>query len=361
MKTTERFCRFCQQKFTPEMIYVTSAVCAACGQTTDLRGPSRAKYVLAAGLFIAAFLLTFFFKNSLIAFISPSTAMRNMTESEVTSLLRDCQIKNNKNCLVSGYRRLVELDPPNVLYQANLAFHLTASKNYQEADSIYRQILAGGTGTYDLMAGYADNFEGLGQRTEAIKWYEKSLEINPNLIDVAQKLARAYVKEGRVFEAVSLLRSFIDRFPEVEGELSGDISADLDLLARHPNHGEKLKLVGLSRGHFGLPLELGDSKAKVFLMDTGATFVTVSTKEAQELFPELMNSAVPAKGKLADGRVIASFKVRLPSIRLGQWEFKNVDVVYCDSCQRLAGMSLLKHMKTVISSKGEFYSVELSR
>jgi clan AA aspartic protease (TIGR02281 family) len=307
--------------------------------------------------------LSFLFKDKLFAILRPTAITNNLTEHQLNMMVDRCLGEADRDCLLSAFQRLSEIDPGNISYQANFAFQLTHSKKFDEAQPIYQKILDGGEATYDLMAYYAMNFEGQAQFDEAIKWYEKTLEISPNFVDVTQKLARAYVKRERLLEAISILRSFSDQFPDSQGDVAGDLIADLDLLSRKGlQQSETLRLVGLSRGHFGLPLELSKgAKPEVFLIDTGASVVTVPSKDAQAHFPELMKRSVPVKMSLADGRTIDGAAVTIPVLHLGNWAFKNIRVVYCEKCERLAGMSLLKDLKMEVSSKGSFYTLKLTR
>jgi clan AA aspartic protease (TIGR02281 family) len=364
-ETQQVICKFCKSPITADMIYTSTAICQKCGVVTEIVRP-RGLLARALGpllVFFAVVATGWYFKNGILFRISPKLAVRNMSETDVTAVIHQCLRTADEACLVAGYGRLNELEPTNVIYQANLAFSLTKTRQFAAAEPLYKKILDTGVGTYDLMAFYGTNFEGLGKIPEAIKWYEKALELSPNLMDVTKSLASGYVKSGRVFEAISLLRSFANNFPEAHGAVAGDISASVELLGRQKAEpAQSIRLVGLAEGHFGVPLEIkAGARPEIFLIDTGASTVMLPTADAEKYFPALMREAKPIKARLADGGIITAHEVIIPSLRLGAWEFKNVRAGYCERCERLAGMSLLKNLKMETVSRGEFNTLTLRR
>lgn len=323
------------------------------------------KSKIVVGLVLAFIVLStaYSYRKNLVFIVNPGYALKNMTEQELLSVNDGCLRTRDSDCLIITYKRLNEIDPLNEIYEANLAMELTKAKKYDEASPIYENLLKKGFGTYDLMAYYAMNFEGLGRIDDAIKWYEKTLEIAPDLIDITKKLAQAYVQTQRVFEALSLLKSFADSYPEAEASMAGRISANMELIENASKVDVKsLQLPGIGKGHFNVPISFkAGSKPQLFLVDTGASTVTLPTKDAEIYFPELMRNAQPASALIADGRKIATYLVTVPSLKVGPWELKSVKVVYCDSCQRLAGMTLLKSFKMETSARGSFYTLTISR
>ncbi len=303
----------------------------------------------------------YYSRHSILAAFNPAYALTIANLEEVQKIHERCLRGADHECLVAAYQRMIQNDPNDVSAKANLAFQLTTLKRFTDADPIYREILASGTGTYDLMAFHAVNLTGLGQRLDAIKWFEKSLGINPNLVDATQKLASLYVQEKRPAEAISLLQSFIYRFPSAAGSLSGDLSADLELFER-AKPVERIRLVGFSDGHFALPLQLRENKtAELFMVDTGASVVSMPKSDIEKYWPELLKKSRPTQFSLADGSKIEAQVATLPLVKIGSWDFKNIEVAFCDSCARLAGMSLLKKLKMETSSDGELSTLTLSR
>ena len=362
-QSLERICKFCQTVIPQNRVYGATAICDNCGQADVKRKAANPafKWTMIAVVIVSIAGLTAFFKNELMASINPAYAVKSMTPVQLASMEHSCMLTANHECLINVYQRMSEMDPQDVSAKANWAFQLTDTKRFAEADPIYKQILASGRGTYDLMAFYAQNLSGLNQNAEAMKWYEKSLGVNPNLMDVTQKLASLYVQDKRPSEAVSILKSFTYKFPDAEGSLAGDISASLELFENlKPN--ESLRLVGFSQGHFGLPLQMGrNGKLEVFMVDTGATTVLMPTTDIQKYWPELMATSRSAKAETANGQILEIHKVRLPKIKLAGWEFTNIEAAYCDSCTRLAGMSFLKNVKMATESHGELATLTLTR
>ncbi len=360
-----RTCKFCKQPIDGEMIYGHSIVCRHCHLVEEI--PQKTPWgqrLLAPGILLCVSLVAFWlFKSEILMLIDPAYAVIGLSESKVKDLRDQCLKRHDEPCALAAFRRLTEIDPNNSIYQANYAFRLTDIREYAQADKIYEKLLATGTATYDLMAYYGMNLEAMGDVDGAIKWYQKTLEIHPDLVDITRKLAALYVKKGRVLSSISLLRSFARRLPKSEGYVVGDLSANLELVDKvEPETNETVELMGVTHGLFALPLKLKEGTSPlVFLVDTGATNVTIPTTDAQTFFPELMRDAAPGTAILADGRAIKSYRVRVPAIKIGSWEFKDVLIAYCDNCERLVGMSLLRNLKMEISAKGDLLTMKLSR
>ncbi len=363
---TGRVCKFCKHPISDDMVYGHAIVCRHCHQVEDL--PVRRSWrerLLAPAILLGVVLLTFaIFRNEVLLFVDPALAVRGLSEDKVLALKDQCLFRRDEPCALAAYERLHEIAPDNAIYAANFAFRLTDLRRFDEAALLYQQILKSGTGTYDLMAYYGMTLDAQGKTLEAIKWYEKALEIHPDLVDITRKLAALYVKDGRVLTSISLLRSFAKRLPKSQGYIVGDLSANLELIGKEKFQAEENQIVHLKgvNGHFALPITLQENASPlVFLVDTGASIVTIPTSDAETYFRDRMKDAAPGISVLADGRTIKSYRMRVPSLQMGPWEFKNVLVAYCDNCERLIGMSLLRDMKMEISSKGDLYTMTLRR
>jgi predicted aspartyl protease len=358
-----KLCKYCKSVISESSIFGDTVICSVCEMFDTLEKKAHPAKRIAQVLAIAIALvgLGVFFRNELLMRVSPSYAVKNMNVGDLLEHQQTCLRNDDNNCLVLIYEQLSAHDPSNEIYRANWAFRLTTLKRFLEADPIYKSLFANGFGTYDLMAYYGQNLQGLGQKQEAIKWHEKSLGVNSSLIDVTKRLAALYVQEKRPLEAISLLRSFVTRFPETEGLLSGDISVDIEHLDK-ATPTNAIRLVGLSRGSFGVPISLKENNTPaVFVVDTGATIMTLPTSDIENAYPELIARSQAGRAVLADGRTVQVRKTIIPKMKMANWEFKNTEVIFCDSCQRLAGMNLLRNLKIETTSQGDFYTLTLTR
>ncbi|MBK8204525.1 MAG: aspartyl protease family protein [Bdellovibrionales bacterium] len=358
-----KFCKYCKSVISSNSIIGDTVICSACGLygTPATKDHPAKRLVQTLAIVAAIACLGFYFRNELLMRISPSYAIKNMNSDDFLKHKQTCLSQADKNCLVLIYEQLSAHDPSDEGIKANWAFRLTELKRFLEAEPIYKELFEDGVGTYDLMAYYAQNLQGLGKKQEAIKWYEKSLGINSNLIDITRRLGALYVQEKRPLEAISLLQSFIARFPESEKHLAGDISVDIEHLDE-TTPTNTIRLVGFSRGSFGVPISLNENSTPVvFIVDTGATIMTLPTSDIEKAYPELIARSQAGRAVLADGRTVPMRKTMIPKIKIANWEFKNTEVMFCDKCERLAGMNLLRNLKMETASQGDFYTLTLTR
>lgn len=94
------------------------------------------------------------------------------------------------------------------------------------------------------------------------------------------------------------------------------------------------------RGHFRTDAQVNGSHMR-FMVDTGATLVSIPMAEAQRLGINYLKGT-PGMMVLADGRRVAAYRVVLESVQVGDITLFNVDgVVTPGSGEPLLGMSFL--------------------
>jgi aspartyl protease family protein len=91
-----------------------------------------------------------------------------------------------------------------------------------------------------------------------------------------------------------------------------------------PQGGSRIVLTASSGGHFTSQGSI-NGKPVLFMVDTGATFVGLGAAEAQRMGIDY-KAGQPINLSTANGNVIA-WRVRLPSVRLGDVEVREVDAV----------------------------------
>jgi aspartyl protease family protein len=94
------------------------------------------------------------------------------------------------------------------------------------------------------------------------------------------------------------------------------------------------------RGHFRTDAQVNGTHIR-FMVDTGATLVSIPQSEAQRLGINYLKGS-PGVVALADGRRVAAYRVILDSVQVGDIALFNVDaVVTPGSGEPLLGMSFL--------------------
>lgn len=144
--------------------------------------------------------------------------------------------------------------------------------------------------------------------------------------------------------------------PAEDGSLLAKIAAHLT------GAGRSLRLTTLDGIHFGVPISFQKGgEPEVFLVDTGATVVTMPTADVEKHFSDLSAAAESGIGRLANGELIELKFISIPVVFIGQWEIRDVRVSYCDRCQRLAGLSLFQEMRVEVANNGGTRTLTISR
>ena len=356
-------CKFCQGELRSEMIIHDLVICGHCHRPyklepkTDLR---RAGLLLFAALTLIGAVGFAYMRST-----NPETRFLALSLGEAEIQLGKCARSQDKVCMKAGYQRLLDLDPDNFTYRANLAFALTDLGEHHDAEKIYQDLLSSGNGTYDLMAYYGRTLKALGKIEDAIYWYENSLAIHPRLIEVTRELALCLVKAKRELEALSLLNSFVMKYPDARAALGGNIltiteSMKKVAVAKAEVPVQPVRLMAIGDSHHYLPVALGNSPDPVmFMVDTGASLVTMNTSDLKKSYPDIEKTAESTQASLADGTIIDMKMAVIPTLKVGPWTVRNVEVAFCEGCQNLAGRALLRRFTIRTLPKGEFETMEL--
>ena len=285
-------------------------------------------------------------------------------DAEIKSAFQSCPKGKDRICELIIYKRLTQIRPNDLTYKANLAMSLTASGDYLKAKVIYKELEKQAFSTYDLFAAEGRNNEALGDFQAASESYFNTLAIVPNLVDVVANLSRVLIKLNRLSESLSLLESFTEKYSTSEKYLQAQIISTRNLMSDHSKDKSSgtLKLMAIQGFHHFLPIKLASSeKAKSFLVDTGATMLSVSTAQLKQASEEAFRKAKPIKLVVADGRTIKGYFTVLPTIEIGQWKIKNVETTFCEQCENLVGKSVLKNFRIISIPKKGVEILELSR
>jgi predicted aspartyl protease len=257
-----------------------------------------------------------------------------------------CMRSRDYECAEKNWTQYIRLRPTDSNAIANLGIVMYRRDNHKGAIVQFERAIDMGEGTYDLFAFYADSLSKVGRTDDAINWSYKSLAVVPQLVDVRGSLAKLLVLQKKYYEALSLLGSFDDQMiakgqqPYFEGQRiaietalernAGNAAAERSSL-RLPKYTE----------HFYAPVTIGEARPAAFLVDTGASRITMSDDY-------LAKSKVSYKAvggsvllKTADGRKVNGRAVTVQSLRVGPYELKDVPVFTCKDCGLLLGQSAL--------------------
>ncbi len=352
-------CRLCKGAINQDMVFGSTIICGTCKNTFQVpRKKSKAQLILFA--FLGTALLfggAFYIYKKTRGY---DELFASLSEEELRQSLKRCP---DIRCEIAAYKRLHELKPSQAVYTANYAFRLTDSGQYSEAQSLYDSMLSAGEGTYDLMAYAARNLVGLNRESDAVKWYEGALSIQPQLYDVTKELALTLVKLKDRDSAISLLRSFVDTHPNTRGRLEGNIRS---LLETHPEalsqdklQNQKIRLYASRGGHHFISVTIAE-KSEMFMVDTGSSLLAVPTELFEKILKSKARNLKQAQLKLADGRIVTGHTFVIPELKVGRFLLKDIEAAHCENCAPLLGRSVLRHFKTQSKPKGRLEIMEIT-
>lgn len=283
-----------------------------------------------------------------------------MPPTELKKAALDCQRDQDDECAEQNLQDYLSQRPNDGEEWARLGIVQNKRDEHEQAIVSFRKAIDLGEGTYDLFAYYADSLTKLGKTDEAIDWSYKSLAVVPTLVDVRGNLAKLLVQKKRYFEALTLLSSFDERLaakgqqPYFDGQRIAIETAMQQAGAHDAAEQAQLRLTD-NLGNFYAPVTLGQARVTAFVVDTGATVTTVSDEflAQSRVRYEVVNSsmaAITADGRRAKGRL-----VNIDSLKVGDFEIKDVPAMACPGCQLLLGQVSLSHFDL---SSGKVQGVE---
>ncbi len=260
--------------------------------------------------------------------------------------------KNAVECAKSGdyqgaeknYRWLLKEKPNDVGIQANLAFTLTSQDKHTEAIPLYQKLINEGEGTYDLFIYFAKSLQAVGREDEAITWNYRVLSIMPKLVDIRGDLAKLLIKNGRPYEALSLLASF-DNYLKTQGENPYFKARRISIMASLPTSAKQAKTIVKTAkidGHYYSIIIGKNSETLSFMIDTGASHTTISRQDIEALGFAIPENTKNVVMQTADNRQVDGQQFIMENLQVGPYSLKNVPVVICENCAPLLGQTTLE-------------------
>ncbi|WP_208509647.1 retroviral-like aspartic protease family protein [Variovorax paradoxus] len=270
----------------------------------------------------------------------------NLTAEDFRGQAGRCAREADLACEEANWQDYVRLLPGDTLGLANLGMAQARRGKHQQAVENFERAEALGEGAYDLFAFHADSLSKLGRGEEAIAWSYKALAAQPALVDVRARLARLLVAAGRPYEALSLLQAY-DSQAQARGSplyfagqrIAIETAIDQSGGAAAPERaGLRLPAYG---GHFFAPVNLGEAKAMAFMVDTGATRLSLAEETLRQSKAAYRVVDPSVRMFTADGRRVVAKAIVIDAIRIGRFELKNVQAITCADCLPLLGQSVL--------------------
>ena len=258
-----------------------------------------------------------------------------------------CMRSGNYDCAEKNWIQYLRLRPNDGNALANLGIVMNLRDNNKGAVVQFERAIDLGEGTYDIFAYYADSLAKIGRTEDAIDWAYKALAVVPQLVDVRGSLAKLLVLQKRYYEALSLLSSFDDntRSLDQQSYFEGQRIAIETALSRNVTRAESestLLRLPKYREHFYAPITVGESRPSAFLVDTGASLLTISD---DYLARSKVSYKVIGRGgrsmQTADGRKVVGRMISVQSLKIGPYEVRDAQAFACKDCTLLLGQSIL--------------------
>lgn len=257
-----------------------------------------------------------------------------------------CMARGDLRCAEAAFADLVRQRPTDPSGHALRGIALVRLERYSDAIVALERAMELGKGTWDILANYATALRHTGRVREAIDWSYRTLEVVPRLVDVRGDLAAMLVADGRHHEALSLL-VFFDRSLEVRGHkpyfAAQRMAIERSLLRRSPSSTgprPSLRMVRME-GFFHAPVSLADGRFDAFIVDTGASTMTLPRAMLKDSRAAHSVTRPGVRSRLADGRTVQGDVVVLTSLLVGPFELRAVEAFVCDSCVQLLGQEAL--------------------
>lgn len=268
------------------------------------------------------------------------------TAEQYKAGVNTCMRARDLECAEKNWLQFLRLRPTDSNAIANLGIVMNQRDNHKGAIAQLERAMDMGEGTYDLFSYYADSLEKVGRIDDAITWSYKALKVVPRLVDVRGKLAKLLVQQKKYYEALSLLTAFDEQLsaqghaPYFEGQRIA-IESALERNASTPSVERGSLRLSSHQGHFYAPVTLGQARPAGFVVDTGATLVTMDEAffEQAKVAYKLRDKA--ALFRLADGRKVTGRVVTVALLKVGPYELKDIAVHTCKGCAPLLGQAAL--------------------
>ena len=280
---------------------------------------------------------------------SPQPPPEPKTAPELEQAAVQCMSTRDWKCAEDNWSQYVKLRPDDSRAIANYGFALHFDGNDEAAIRQFETAIGQGEGTYDLFAAYADSLANVGRTEAAIDWSYKSLQLVPSLVDVRGNLAKLLVHQKKYYEALALLAEF-DQHLEAEGHspyfkgqrIAIESTAPRSALASDDRPSVPLRMVEFN-DHFFAPVRIGDAPVAAFVVDTGASTVTLDDDFLVASKAKYTITRIHAPVKIADGSIVDAKLVAIDHMQIGNFELDDVPAVVCGTCALLLGENALSH------------------
>lgn len=266
---------------------------------------------------------------------------------ELRKLSAICNTLNLYDYSVKYLKKLLEFDANNINTLANIAINLTKANFHQEAINYYNKMdNLNFVPAADLCFFRAKSLQALNQLEEAFFWHYKSFESADMYIDNLTALLDLHIRLEKPFEALSLIHGYLLKYPNMTAYLSPYESKFSEMTKAATTESMSFRVPETSM-HYFVPITFKNKKnVEHYIVDTGATFMTVSKSIKKEELGVYVDTGQILQLHTASNDIVKSKLIIINQIKVGPITLKNVKAVLCPACPNLLGQSVLSQFNT---------------
>lgn len=264
----------------------------------------------------------------------------DFTARKLEKLALQTELDGDTECAIKLWEKIVQKNPSDGSAAVNLAMRLTEEERYKEASPYYERSIDLGVGAYDAFAWYARNLRSLGQTSDAITWFYRTLAVKPTLSDITSELSELLLSENRPYEALNLLSNF-DKVIGESNYFKAKRIAILSNIDYTKKETESFTIAKSNNDHFLIYINFSPTEGRSFLIDTGATSLVMDKKtlDASKIRYKILKPNI--KMETANGQIISGQKVKLDYLQFGPFKLNDVEATICEGCSLLIGQNIL--------------------
>ena len=274
----------------------------------------------------------------------------NVAVRDVVPMTRGLQCLRERDYVCAEFMltRQLETSPGDRRAIGALAIAQQRQSKYADAIVTAEKAFAMGEGNFELFQAYAVSLENSGRAADATKWWTRALGVAPRSYEAHEALVKLLLEQSKPDEALALAVSY-DTAMGRRGRRPVFVAQRLlaeEMLSKQSGQPRRAKAelrIARLDDHFHAPVKLGESHFAAFMVDTGATFTTLSRAVLETSKAASTMVDRNAEAKLADGRRLKGARVRLAELRVGQIVLRGIEAFVCDTCELLLGQSSLQN------------------
>lgn len=260
-----------------------------------------------------------------------------------------CKKLEHFDCMEKWFGKILKRDATNDYARSQIGHAQVKLGKNESAIANFEKLVVRAETNHRIMADFAEAKAAMGDLEEAKLWYYRALRLRPQALYVADDLIDLLVKNQAYTEALGVIGNIQSQVDGADRYFAGRVAALGDLIEREigpPEKTETIRLASYNSVHY-IPVRFdGMKEPAMFLVDSGASVLTLSSKFVREHGLDNFLFSRNANLQMADGSLRKARLVTFKSISIGPWKLENVDAAICDTCSLLAGKSVLRKFQT---------------